>query len=67
MYQGYRGNFPGLSIMRGEAESLHFREVEAKLLAKERFKVLPERIFPLDDMIERERLGGEYLNFEKQT
>ena len=49
MYQGYRGNFPGLSIMRGEAESLHFREVEAKLLAKERFKV-----FPLDNMIERE-------------
>ena len=40
--------------MRGEAESLNLREEEAKLLAKERFKVLPERLFPLDNMIERE-------------
>ena len=51
MYQDYRGNFPVLSIMVGEAESLYLKEEEAKLLVKDRFNVLPESGLPLEVVI----------------
>ena len=50
--RGYRGSFPGLSIMRGDAESFHLAEEETKFfLAKERFKVLPDRLTSLPSCI----------------
>ena len=51
--RGYRGSFPGLSIMRGDAESFHLAEEETKFfLAKERFKVLPDRQPPCHHVLQ---------------